>query len=388
MMKSWWKPPKLRVGEGSQAERHATWLELFYDLVFVVAIAQVTHNLYEDVSLLGFLGFIVLFVPIWWAWIGTTFYATRFDSDDLVDRFLTALQMVAVAAIAVNVHHGLGESSAGFALSYTGVRAVLVMKYLRTIRHVPVARPMTTRYVVGFTLAAFIWLVSAFVAIPARFILWALGLFVDFATPLSAGKLHTQLPPDNSHLPERMGLFTIIVLGESVAAVVRGVAEQEWNVSSVIAAVLGLSIVFSLWWVYFENIGGSTIRLARNTGHVVAYQAWLYCHLPLMIGIAATGVGVEHIVLSQIGKALPDAQRWLLCGAVALCMLALGILHLTGIIKRCHVRSRYRIGTAAFVIFLAVTGTSFLPVMLIGLVALVCALQIVLELYQSSLSEV
>lgn len=383
-MKTLWQPPRLRSSSGSEASRHATWLELFYDLVYVAAIAELAHNLYEDVSLSGFFSFVILFVPVWWAWISTVFYETRFDTDDLAHRLLIVVQMVALAAIAVNVHHGFCESSAGFALSYAAVRAVLIVKYLRAIRHVPAARPLTTRYAVGFAFAALIWLVSAFVPIPLRFTLWALGLFVDFATPLLVGKLHTTLPPDNSHLPERMGLFTLIVLGESVAAVVRGVAEQQWNVSSVVAAVLGLSIVFSLWWVYFENINGSTIRSVRVTGRLVAYQAWLYGHLPLVIGIAATGVGVEHIVSSQMGKALPDAGRWLLCGAVALCMLALGVLHLTGIIRRCYVRSQYRIGAAAGVVVLAVVGVNLLPVGVIGLVAMVCAVQVVLELYQSS----
>ncbi|MFB8791064.1 MAG: low temperature requirement protein A [Potamolinea sp.] len=165
-----------------------------------------------------------------------------------------------------------------------------------------------------------------------------MGLFVDFATPLSASKLQVQLPPHASHLPERMGLFTLIVLGESIIAVVSGVAEQKWNFMSAIAkrcceaqiaGVCGMSIAFSLWWMYFENIGGSAIRISRVTGHMGAFQTWFYAHLPLMIGIAATGVGVEHIVSVNPTKAMPDAERWLLCGSVALCLLALALLHLT-----------------------------------------------------------
>lgn len=102
-MKAWLQPPQLRSREDGEDHRHATWLELFYDLVFVVAIAQLAHNLSNDVSLSGFSGFVVLFIPVWWAWIGTTFYANRFDSDDIGHRLLTGLQMVAIAAIAVNI---------------------------------------------------------------------------------------------------------------------------------------------------------------------------------------------------------------------------------------------------------------------------------------------
>ena len=145
MMKQWWQPPRLRLGKDSEAERRATWLELFYNLVFVVAIAQLAHKLNEDVSLSGFFGFVVLFIPVWWSWVGAAFYSNRFDTDDLGHRLLTAVQMLAVAALAVNVHHGLGESSAGFALSYAAVRAVLVIEYLRAGKHVVTARSLTNR---------------------------------------------------------------------------------------------------------------------------------------------------------------------------------------------------------------------------------------------------
>ena len=237
MREDLWKPPQLRIDEGGEEERHATWLELFYDLVFVVAIATLAHKLNENVSLSGFFGFVALFIPVWWSWIGAAFYANRFDTDDVVHRLLTAVQMLAVAGLAINVHHGLDSSSAGFALSYAAVRAVLVVEYLRAGRHVVAARSLTKRFARGFGVAAAIWLVSAFVPTPFRFLLWVLGLVVDFATPIFAGRLHTQLAPHTSHLPERFGLFTLIVLGESIVAVVKGVAEQQWNVQSAIAAV-------------------------------------------------------------------------------------------------------------------------------------------------------
>lgn len=110
-MNSWWEQSGLGIDEVSKAEWHATWLELFFDLIFVVAIAQLAHNLNQDISLSGFLGFVVLFVPVWWAWVGATFYANRFDTDDLCHRLLTAIQIIAVAALAVNIHDGLGKTS-------------------------------------------------------------------------------------------------------------------------------------------------------------------------------------------------------------------------------------------------------------------------------------
>lgn len=374
-MKNWLQPPRLRVSEDSEGERHATWLELFYDLVFVVAVIQLAHNLNDDVSLSGFCGFVVLFIPVWWSWIGTTLYANRFDTDDIVHRIITAMQMLAIAALA--------ENAPGFALAYAAGRALLVLEYIRAGRHVTAARSLTKYYARGFAFAALLWLVSAFVAPPLRFILWALGLIIDFATPLTARKFVAGLLPHASHLPERFGLFTIIVLGEAIIAVVDGVSAQEWDIGSAIAAIFGLSIAFSLWWLYFDNIGVSAVQRARTEGRVAVLNTWLYTHLPLVIGIAATGVGVEQVLLTEANVALAAPQRWLLCGAVALCLLALGILHRTGVIVYCKIRTKYRLVAAAVVLLIGLVGVGWLPIVVIGLVAIVCGTQVVQDLIQS-----
>ncbi len=226
-------------------------------------------------------------------------------------------------------------------------------------------------------------MVSAFVPAPGRFLLWGVGIIVDLITPFTASKFQLKLLPHASHLPERFGLFTIIVLGEAIIAVVDGVSQQEWDVFSVIAAVFGLSIAFSLWWVYFDNLGGAPIQTARTEGKISTIAIWLYTHLPLVIGIAAAGVGVEEVLMSKQTVALADDMRWLLCGSVALCYLSLGILHRTGVIRYCKIRSKYRVGATVAVIAIALFGKNLLPVTAIGLVALVCGVQVVQDLYQS-----
>ncbi|MEH2437945.1 MAG: low temperature requirement protein A [Nostoc sp.] len=382
-MANFLQPPRLRIGEDSEEERRATWLELFYDLVFVVAVSQLAHNLNEDISLSGLFGFVVLFIPVWWSWIGTTFYANRFDSDDVGHRLLIAIQMLTAAAMAINIHHGLGESSPGFAISYALGRAVLVIEYVRAGRHIPIARPLTTRHAIGFAIAALLWLISASVPIPWRFGFWTLGIIIDFTTPLTVRKLQTGLLPHASHLPERFGLFTIIVLGEAIIAVVNGVSEQKWDTLTVISGVFGLIIAFSWWWVYFDNLGGKPIEMARTHGKVGLVYLWLYTHFPLVIGIAAAGVGVEQILLSKPTLALPDSQRWLICASVALCSLAISLLHRFGVIRYCKVRSQYRLGGAVVLLVIAIFGKGLLPVVVIGLVAVVSAVQVVQDLYQS-----
>lgn len=375
-MASFIEPPRLRIGEDS-SERRATWLELFYDLVFVVAVSQLAHNLKEDVSLSGLFGFVFLFIPVWWSWIGNTLYANRFDSNDVGRRLLVGIEMLTAAAMAVNIHHGLGESAPGFALSYAFGRAVLVVEYVRAGVYIPNARPLTTRYAIGFAIAATLWVISAFVAPSWRFGLWISAIIIDLATPFAARKYQLELPPQASHLPERFGLFTMIVLGEAIIGVVNGVSQQHWDVLSVISAVFGLSIAFSLWWVYFDNLGGTPIQTARSEGRIRAMAIWLYTHLPLVIGIATAGVGVESVLLSKQVNSLGDPQRWLICGSVALCWLSIGILHRLGVIRYCKIRAKYRIAAVPVVLAIAFFGKGLLPVAVIGLVAVVCIVQVV-----------
>ena len=178
-------------------------------------------------------------------------------------------------------------------------------------------------------------------------------------------------------------MFTIIVLGEAVIAVVNGVSEQKWDVFTVISAVLGLIIAFSWWWVYFDNLGGQPIEMARKDRKIGVVNLWLYTHLPLVIGIAAAGVGVEQILLSKPTLALPDSQRWLICGSVALCFLAVSILHRFGLIRYCKIRSQFRFGGAVVLLAIAILGKGLLPVTVIALVAVVSVVQVVQDLYQS-----
>src|SRR5712691_13352558 len=150
----------LRVRSTGEVNRKVTWLELFFDLIFVAAVAQVAEPLRADYAVAGLIRFALLFVLIWWAWIGHTVFSTRFDTDDVIQRGLTLVQMFAVAAMAANAKDALdSRSSAGFAAAYAAVRFILVAQYFRA-RHVPDAQPLATRYLVGHGSAAVLWLRS------------------------------------------------------------------------------------------------------------------------------------------------------------------------------------------------------------------------------------
>jgi low temperature requirement protein LtrA len=381
------QPPRLRAEQSGQTQQHATWLELFYDLIFAVTIAQLATKLAHHIDGPAIVAFAALFVPVWWSWIGTTFFATRFVTDnDLIHRLLLFVQMFIAAVMAVNVGDAFGTTSRGFSLSYAALRAVLVISYIRAGRNIREARPLTNRFGRGFGLAAIIWVISAFVPAPIRFVVWGIGLAVDFGTPLFAGRLHTKIAPDDTHLPERFGQFTLIVVGEAVTLAVMAIARQPLTLSAAIIAALALSMAFSLSWVYFDNLDGSAIRTARMHGRISIYQWWLYAHLPLVVGLTATGVGVEYLVSSKTADHLPHAERWLLCGAVALTMLALAVIHHTTTTPeteaRDSVRAHVRFATAAVILLFGALSAHFPPLGIITFLALACALQVVSDLRQ------
>jgi low temperature requirement protein LtrA len=372
-------------------ERHATWLELFYDLVFVVTISQLSHYLLHDVSLSNFFGFLFLFIPVWWSWIGTTFFATRFYSDDLGHRLLLLLQMGGAGAMAVNISGAFNNNFSGFALSYAFMRLILVIEYVRvfrTIKSSESANPLVKRYIIGFSIAAIIWLISAFVPIiEIRFALWVIGLTIDFATPISTSKLTSKFAPHISHLPERMGLFTLIVLGESIVGIVNGMTEQIWDVYSVIEASLGLCISFSLWWLYFDSTGRLPIQILREKGRISLYLIWLYTHFPLVVAITAVGVGIRRLVSSEQHSVLSNSDLWLICGSVAISLISQSVLHLISIDQDTHDFTRRkkfaisRIVSSVVIISIPIILNNYgIPIIIASLITGVCGFQIIFDL--------
>jgi len=197
------------------------------------------------------------------------------------------------------------------------------LQYLRA-RRVPETRPLTTRYAIGFGVAAALWIVSALLEVPERYWVWALASAVDFLTPWLAVKHSMKFPPDASHFPERFGLFTIILLGEFVAAVMRGIESQEyWSPSAAVTAFSSMAFAFILRWWYFDIAQSASARHIRSRRQGILFQVWHYAHLPLFLGIGVAGVGFERMISLQSGERLTGGEAWVLCSAVAVLMAGL-----------------------------------------------------------------
>lgn len=319
-------PPQLRTKE-SEGHRSATWLELFYDLAFVVAVAVVAGHLFEDVSWGGVLSFLGYFALLWWLWASHTYYADRYDTDDLVYRLLAAGQMVAIVVIAAALTPGEATSTGAFSYGYAASRILLVVMYWRAYRHVEETRDLVRGYLIGFSAAAVVWTASAMVPEDLRMALWAVALAIDLATPWVMRLEQARVPFDVSHLPERFGLFTILVLGESIAAVAFGLGHIAWGIKPTLTAAMGIGIATALWWLYFDNARGSVVRRDPSIRRTWRPTVWIYTHLPLAAGLAAVGVALE-IAVTEADGALSSAGRWLFVGSVASVFASLAVIQL------------------------------------------------------------
>ncbi len=320
-------PPRLRTME--QEERRATWLELFYDLAFVVGVAVLADRLLRDLS--GVAAFLGYFGLLWWLWASHTYYADRYDTDDLVYRLLAAGQMVAVVVIAAALS-GATESTVAFAWGYAAARWVLVLMYWRAYRFVEETRELVRGYLIGFGLAAAVWTGSALVAQEARVVVWVVALCIDLATPWVMRRQQARVPLDVSHLPERFGLFTILVLGEAITALVAGLAHANWSFPHAATAAMGIGIATSVWWMYFDNTSGSVVRRSAAVRRTWRPTAWIYTHFVLAAALAALGVGLEVAVADAGGEPMPTAARWLLVGAVVVGFASMALIQIAAVV--------------------------------------------------------
>jgi low temperature requirement protein LtrA len=364
-------------------ERRVTWMELFFDLIFVAAVAQVGKPLSADYSLPGLLRYSFLFVLIWLAWSGHTLYSTRFDTDDLVQRLLILVQSFIAAVMAANAKDALDSTdAAGFGAAYAGMRIVLALQYLRA-RRVRETRPLTTRYAIGFGCAAVIWIASALAPVPERYWLWIAALAVDFSVPWLAAKHSVNYPPDAAHFPERFGLFTIILIGEFVAAVMHGIESQEtWPVAAAFTAFSSMAFAFALWWWYFDGAQSSAERHIRTKRQAALFQVWNYAHLPLFLGIGVAGAGFEHAIALRAGETLHHSAAAILCTAVAVLMLALMTIGATSeAVQKRRALTKHlwpQCVALALVVLLGVFADHVPPVALVTGLLLCCAAQAVL----------
>lgn len=380
------KPPTLRTN-AEEPHRKATWLELFYDLVFVGAIAQLATRYADGFSVAEIPGFLMLLVPVWWAWVGQTFYLTRFDSDDVAQRLFTLVQMVPVAAMAAFIPSALEGGATGYVLSYAAIRFILIVQYARVLARNPLATRLIHRYIGAFSLGMGLWILSLFVPSEWRYVLWISGLLIDFAGPLTVKELQAKFPPHLHHVPERFGLFIILTLGEGIIAIIAGFGKGNMSGTALLGGFFGVLITFALWWDYFESAKAAEGRRIDGRKGVNRFQSWLYLHLPLVAAIIMTAIIVKKGVAASWSQSFTWEQGFMLSGAVGMATFVIAMIQLTSPVFECSDRMRKEIQTRVILSVatacLGALGPFLKPVGFLALVAAVVCGQILISVRQA-----
>jgi low temperature requirement protein LtrA len=328
-VRRFWSPPARFADR--PADRRVTFLELFFDLVFVVVIAELAQRLASHPSWPGVGWFVFLFYAVWSSWINGTLYYDLHGTNDVSVRVFTFLQMLAVAVMAVFVRDVPGDGASGFALGFAANTLVLVVLWFRTGWHDPHHRVASVPYSGSYLAAAAVFAASAATEPPLINWLWAIALLIELAGQLVAYRVWT--PPTDQggavfaatpSLIERLDLFVIIVLGEVIVGAVTGMADlHPIRAGGIVIGVLGVLVPIGLWWTYFDLVSHRAPTSTRT-------QLWLYLHLPLVIAMAAVGAGMLNTV-EQATEPLPADVRWLLVGALAVAVGSVAVL--TGTLK-------------------------------------------------------
>jgi low temperature requirement protein LtrA len=327
----WLQPPRLATKE----ERTATRLELFYDLAYVLVVAELAADFLKNMTWNGAAVFAGLFTVMWFSWVSTTLYANRFDTDDVLFRIALLTDTAAIAGCAAAATGGIGEYAVPFAACFLIGRLILVGLYVRAWWHVRDSRSTVVVYLVSTSISAVLWAVSLLVPDPGRYWLWGAAVLVEAAAPFIATRREDTAPLHMEHLPERFGLFIILVLGEIVAGIVTGVHEAKWAGLPVTVAAVAFVVGAALWWTYFDAAslsGNEELQEGTDDENGVEeedvderHDLYIYGHLPLAMGIAACGVGLEDLVLHP-DQALPAPGGWIALAGVALAVVGAGII--------------------------------------------------------------
>ncbi len=311
-------------------EQRATSLELFYDLVFVFAVTQVSHLLLEDVSWRGAGHAALALLVVWWAWNYTTWVTNELDPASLVVRLLLIAIMLLTLLLAVAIPDAFGERALLFAGSYVAIQvgrhAFLAFV---TAERGSLERERAVRILVWFIAAGVFWLAGALVDGTARPLLWLVALGIDYAAPSVVYWVpglrrltHAAWEVESAHFAERFELFMIIALGESIVLTGATTAELDLDLAILTAFGLAFASTAALWWLYFDYVARiAERRLAQAPDTTrLARDGYTYLHAVLVAGVILSAVG-DELVIAHATEELPTPELLVVVAGPALYLL-------------------------------------------------------------------
>lgn len=297
--------PSLRPRNPQEDHRAATPLELIFDLVFVVAISRASfelhHALQERHFADGLLGFPIVFFAIYWAWVNFTWFASAYDSDDWLYRVLTFAQMGGVLVLTAGIHDVFYEQDAKIVvLGYVVMRLTLVTQWLRAARADPLRRAVALAYARGIVVIQVLWCLLLLMPDSAFLPLYLLLVVGEMSVPVLSERRGEQTPWHAEHIAERYGLFTLIVLGETILAsanaIVEAVEEGEHLPALILLSASGLVLVAAMWWTYFDRPQHHLLTSLK-----VSF-GWGYGHYFVFAAAAAVSAGIELLINVELDE--------------------------------------------------------------------------------------
>lgn len=271
------------------SQRNVSWIELFYDLIFVAAAHQLTLILAHSLSLVDAVQSLLLFIPILWCWMSHTLFTNLFSDRSWFYEFATFFTILGTVVMVILMPTALYENEALFAFAYMFVKIILVLQYLvwgilefqRFVQTVP--------QVIGNLGSAVLWGLSILSANPA--VWWTLAMVIDIATPLLTKTRDVASNMNPHHLPERLGLLTVIVLGEMIITLIISAFDLPLNRELALVLGTGIGITFLIFWTYFRFIGQAIVGFNKSTSRI-----YFMSHLPMVIGLICMAGGYKGIL--------------------------------------------------------------------------------------------
>jgi low temperature requirement protein LtrA len=358
------------------AEHQVTPLELFFDLVFVFAMTQVTTLLADDPTWGGVLRGMLVLSALWWAWAVYAWLTSTTDVDEGGVRLTMLASIGAMLVVALAVPGAFGDDPVVFGAAYLLVRVLHLVLSAIVARDDPDRRGALLRFAPTAILGPLLLVLAGFLEGDARIALWVVALAMDYLGPVVIGVGRGwRVAPE--HFAERHGLIILIALGESIIAIGVG-AGLELTTGVIVGAALGIVVVSALWWLYFDVAAiFARRRLMQAEGlelHRLALHSYSYLHLPMIAGIVLFALGLKT-TLGDVGETLETVPAVGLCGGAALYLVAhvAFLFRTTGRIFR-----RRTIGVA--VLLALVPAALVIPALAaLGLVGAACSLVVAYE---------
>jgi low temperature requirement protein LtrA len=358
-----------------QGER-VTPLELFFDLVFVLAITQCTTLMAHEPTWKGLAKGMLVLGVLWWSWVGYAWLTSVVDPEEGTVRLAMFASMAALLVAALCVPKAFASSGLLFACAYAAVRVDHILLFLVASRDDPALRRSVGGLAVSTAIGAGLLVAASFAGAALQGALWALALVLDMGGPYLFGSEGWKLVP--GHFAERHGLIVIIALGESIVAI--GVGSQVGiELGVVIAAVLGIAIAAALWWLYFDVVALVAERRLSKAAegrerNEIARDSFSYLHFPMVAGIVLLALGFKK-TLAHVDEPLELVPAVATLGGTALYLLA----HVAFRWRNVHRFSTQRLACALLLVALVPAAVELPALATLGILAATLAVLIAYE---------